>query len=225
MSRPILTQAEIKKAEKLVADYFSKCVNDTQLRRDTKEGEREQELFTQVLLHNSYSKDRDFLNFLHDKIWAIHESLRFGLLDDIVRENTTDQIRAAFRNMLLNAPSASDADSALAVGKRPYLGVSILSEALCKVYPDHFAIKNKRSEWALYFILSNATPDYIENDLSYSKFIAICWEIWKLIEHQYHHHNLSYDMHRRLWYVDRFYLWIYERPQTKEIMKALERVE
>jgi hypothetical protein len=225
MIKTALTPSEIEKAEKLLAAYFSKHHNQSQLRRDTQEGEQEQELFTQVLIHNSCPKDKDFLNFLHDKIWAIHESLRFGLLDDIVRENTVDQIRTAFRNMLLNAPSIADADSVLAVGKRPYLGVSILSEALCKVYPDHFSIKNKRSEWALYFILSNAAPNYIENELSYSNFIAISWQVWSLIEHEYHHHKFSYDMHRRLWYVDRFYLWIYDRPETKEIMKALGHVE
>ena len=220
-TRATLIPNEIQKAEKLLADYFSKRHNQSQLHRDTQEGEHEQDLFTKVLIHNSYPKDKDFLDFLHDKIWAIHESLRFGLLADIVRENSVDQIRTAFRNMLLNAPSISDADSVLAVGKRPYLGVSILSEALCKVYPDHFSVKNKRSEWALYFILSNAGPDYIENEMSYSNFIAISWQIWSLIEHEYHHRKFSYDMHRRLWYVDRFYLWIYDRPETKQIMKVL----
>jgi hypothetical protein len=221
MARVTLSPSEIQKAKDLLDDYFSQHHTQDQLRHDTDEGKYQQDLFTKVLIHNSRSNDKDFLDFLHDEIWAIHESLRFGLLDDIVRENSVDQIRTAFRDMLLNAPSIPNPDSVLAIGRRPYLGVSILSETLCKVYPDRFSIKNKHSEWALYFIIVNAVPDYIENEMSYANFIAISWQIWSLIEHEYHHRKFSYDMHRRLWYVDRFYLWIYDRPETKQIMKEL----
>lgn len=220
-----LTPHEIEKAETLLADYFSQHHDQSQLSRDTHEGEYQQDLFTKVLIHNSRPKDKDFLQFLHDEIWAIHDSLRFGLLDDIARENSVEQIRTAFRNMLLGAPSIPDPDSVLAIGRRPYLGVSILSEALCKVYPDHFSIKNKRSEWGLYFILANVGPDYIENEMGYANFIGISWQIWSLIEKEYHQRKYSYDEHRRLWYVDRFYLWIYERPETKQIMKVLGYID
>jgi hypothetical protein len=41
------------------------------------------------------------------------------------------------------------------------------------------------------------------------------------VEGQYTSRGLDFDSRRRLWYVDRFYLWIYERPETKEIMKLL----
>ena len=221
MASITLTPNEIQKAKGLLADYFSQHHNQSQLRRDTQEGEYQQDLFTKVLTRNVRPKDKDFLDFLHDEIWAIHESLRFGLLDDIIQANSVAQIRTAFKNMLLGAPTNPDPDLVLASGKKPYLGVSILSEALCKVYPDRFSIKNKRSEWGLYFILVDVSPDYIENEMSYADFIGISWQIWNLIEKEYHRRKFSYDTHRRLWYVDRFYLWIYERPQTKQIMKLM----
>jgi hypothetical protein len=216
-----LTLNETQRAKKLLVDYFSQHHSQSQLRRDTQEGEYQQGLFTGALLHDARPNDKEFLDFLHDEIWAIHETLRFGLLDDIVRENSVDQIRVAFRNMLLGAPTSTDPDWVLASGKRPFLGISILSEALCKVYPDRFSIKNKRSEWGLYFILVDVSPDYIENEMSYADFIGISWQIWDLIDEEYQRRKLDYDVLRRLWYVDRFYLWIYERPQTKQIMKLM----
>jgi hypothetical protein len=173
------------------------------------------------LLNGPYPDGKGFLRFLQDEIWAIHESLRFGLLSDIVRENTVDQLGSAFRGMLQGAANKQNPDFVLALGRRPYIGVSILSEILAKVFPDRFSIKNKRSEWGLYFILANASPDFIENQMSYADFIGIAWQLWVLIESGYKAHELRFDTDRRLWYVDRFFLWIYERPETKEIMKVL----
>src|SRR5262249_31273651 len=190
-----------------------------QLDGDTDHGCHQQDLFTRVLLSDERLGDREFLNFLHDEIWAIHESLRFGLLDDIVRQNSVDQIRSAFRSMLESAASIPDPDAVLALGRRPYIGVSILSEALAKVFPDRFSIKNKRSEWGLYFVLRDASPNYVENEMSYAAFISIAWQLWGILESEYAARKLRFDSTRRLWYVDRFYLWIYERPETKEIMK------
>lgn len=214
-----LNQGEIKNAEKLLADYSTQLTQH-QINLYTSEGEHEQKLFTDVLIHNSRPQDKDFLNFMHDHIWAIHETLRFGLLQDIQDANTTEQIRDAFRKMLLYAPKAPSAAAALDSGRRPSMANSILSEALCKVYPDQFSIKNKRSEWALYFIMPTAGPDFIR-EMGYDDFIGICWQVWSLIEKEYDTRTLRYDKHRRLWYVDRFYLWVYERPETKQIMKAL----
>ena len=216
-----LTSTEKEKVRKLLTDYFSEHHSQTQLNGDTREGETEQELFRNVLLEDGYPDNKDFLKFLHDKIWAIHESLRFGLLDDIIDNNSVSEIREAFRTMLSSISDNASPDEVLAMGRRPYLGVSILSEALCKVYPDQFSIKNKRSEWGLYFIISNVNPNYIENEMSYANFIDICWQVWEFIIAEYEQRGFSYDSSRSLWYVDRFYLWIYERPQTKQIMKSL----
>lgn len=220
MAAITLRSGEIQKAKKLLADYFKRKLNQLQLDLDTNEGIAEQDLFTRVLAHNSLPKDGDFMDFMRDRIWAIHETLRFGLLQDIVRANKPDDLRKAFRVMLIDAPNTANPDDALQRGKLDYLGTSILSEALCKVYPDRFSIKNKRSEWALYFILSNNDPEYIEH-MSYTDFIGICWQIWNLVQTEYEARKLAYDRTRRLWYVDRFYLWVYERPETKEIMKVL----
>jgi len=220
-----LTLEEIERTKNLLADYFSQHHSQGQLYRDTQEGKELQELFRNVLLNDGCPNDKDFLSFLRSEIWAIKESLRFGLMDDIVQNNTVGQIREAFRNMLSNALAVSDPDAVLAKGRRPYLGVSILSEALCKVYPYNFSIKNKRSEWGLYFIISDVSPSYIEHEMSYSDFIGISGQIWNLIANEYGQREFDHDPNRRLWYVDRFYLWLYCRPETRQIMEMLGHSE
>jgi hypothetical protein len=220
MSSILLTSEEVQRARTLLANYFSQQHNQSQLYRDTQEGKEFQDLFRNVLLNDGCPNDKDFLDFLRSEIWAIKESLRFGLMDDIVQNNTVGQIREAFRNMLSNALDISDPDAVLARGRRPYLGVSILSEALCKVYPNDFSIKNKKSEWGLYFIVSDASPSYIEHEISYSDFIDISWQIWNLIADEYGQREFDFDPNRRLWYVDRFYLWLYHRPETRQIMDS-----
>lgn len=215
-----LKTGEVQKAEKLLADYFKRGLDQHQLVLDTNEGVAEQKVFIQVLLENSLPNDKDFLTFMHDRIWAIHETLYTGLLDEIIRANTTTELRLAFRKMLEGALDAPDAVTALGLGKRPQIGTSILSEILCKVYPDQFSIQNKRSEWGLYFILNGANPTFI-SDMNYDDFIGIAWQVWTLLEKDIQARKLDFDPGRRLWYVDRFYKWIYERPETKEIRRAM----
>ncbi len=220
MSSITLTSAEKQKAKKLLADYFSQHHTQNHLNNVTQEGQHQQRFFRKVLLEDGRPDDKKFLEFLQDEIWAIHESLHLGLLSNIVQNNSVNEIREAFKTMLSNVAHNSNPDEVLNLGRRPYLGISILTEALGKVYPDRFAIKNKRSEWGAYFILS-VSPDYIENQMTYADFINISAQIWDLIVEEYHQREFNYDSDRRLWYVDSFYLWIYERPQTKQIMKTL----
>ena len=205
---------------KLLDEYFRRHMNQHQLNLDTNESVAEQKLFTAVLLHNSLPRDKDFVAFMHDRIWAIHETLHTGLLDEILNANTPAALRDAFRGMLLAAPNAPDADSVLDTGRRSHVSTSILSEVLCKVYPDQYSIKNKRSKWGLYFLANIGTVEAID-DMPYADFIDLAWQLWALLEKEYSTHGFSYDEKRRLWYVDRFFHWIYGRPETKEIRRAL----
>jgi hypothetical protein len=223
MSNIKLTSIEREKAKKLLESYFSEHHNQAQLNLDTHEGETEQKLFKSVLLEDGCPDDNEFWRFLSDRIWAIHETLHLGLLTSIRQGNSSvSEIRRKFKNMLIDASNNPNPQAVLDEAIKPgsYLGVSILSEALGKVYPDRFSIKNKRSEWGLYFILS-VGPEEIKKREFYANFINISLQIWDLIADEYNQRKFSYDPDRRLWYVDRFYLWIYERPLTKQIMKSL----
>ena len=202
---------EVESAGRLLDEYLDAGSYDqASLDGDTRFGRERQNRFKYVLKNPEALTDPDFRLFLRDEVWAIHGMLRKGLLDAILTQNSVQEIRSTLRDMLADALGNPDRDAVLASHRRPSVGVSILSEVLCKVYPAKYSIKNKKSELALAEILDVSDPDHIAKKMSYSDFIDRSWAVWGLQESAYRARSLKYRFDMPLWYVDRFYLWIYE---------------
>lgn len=212
----VLSANEKSKLQTMLQEYFQQHLTQTQLNGDTQRGLSLQKQFRQNFLEGGLSDDSKFMNFLLKDIWAIEQSVRLGLPGQIKAANTVEELREGFKSLLERAPKIADRGQAVHLISLPYVATGILSEVLSKAYPSQFAIKNKRSETALRFIL-DATPQTIEA-MSYGDFMDVSQQVGAALAEKLRQIDLSFDGTLSYWYVDRFFDWIYERPKTKVIL-------
>lgn len=158
--------------------------------------------------------------FLMKEIWAISESKHTDLWKRIL--NTPgEKIIDKILDMLEAVENDMPADDVINKGRIPHIiGESITSEILHKCYPEKYAIKNKRSEWGLALMLDQGNgPEYVEK-MAYSQFIEYLDQLFKVFA-KWLGEITVVDKYR--YYVcDRFFLYIYENPRYKEMIKLYQ---
>lgn len=161
--------------------------------------------------------------FLMKEVWAITESKHTDLWKRI-RNTPGDRIVDSILDMLDAVEDDKSADEVINTGRIPnVIGESIASEILHKCYSEVYAIKNKRSEWGLAFMLDQGNgPEFVEQ-MAYSEFIGYLDEVFEVFYEWLSNTDITVDQTYRYYICDRFFYYISENPRHKEMIKLYQK--
>jgi hypothetical protein len=184
--------------------YFDNVISQNEIYDLTEESKGLEQECRRMLLNGGGTA---FAGFLHEKL-SIYSK---GTFTRALKVNTIDEIKVAFKVMLSVAPTYHP-DEVIALGRRYYLGVAVLSEVLGMTYPNLYMAKNRSTEYGVLltnYMISQHLPEVGQ----YSDFMSHSFEAWGYVSGRLREREIIYDSERPFWYLEDFCKWMYEmRP-------------
>jgi hypothetical protein len=188
--------ADIRAPEKVVIGYFNNFISQDVINNLTFRSRNLEEECRSKLLNKVKIDDAAFVNFLRENLSKYSR----GTFTKALRANTIDEIRVAFKTMLSVAPAYKNPDEVIAIGRRDYLGATILSEILGLSYPKQYLAKTRSTEFGV-LMISRITSQSVPVIEGYSDFISLSYKAWDYVSGEFRRRGVTYDNERRFWYV------------------------
>lgn len=188
--------------------YFDNVISQNEIYDLTEESKGLEHECRRMLLNGG---ETSFAGFLHEKL-SIYSK---GTFTRALGVNTINEIKVAFKTMLSVAPTYHH-DEVIAIGRRYYLGVSVLSEVLWMTYPNLYMAKNRSTQFGV-ILINYMSSQYSTNIVRYSEFMSHSFEAWGYVSGRFRERKINYDAERPFWYLESFCTWIYENASRGQL--------
>jgi hypothetical protein len=182
--------------------YFDNVISQNEISVLTEESRRLERECHLMLLNGAGTS---FAGFLRENLSTYSKRTFTRSL----KVNTIDEIKVALSTMLSVAPTYPP-DEVIAMGRRYYMGVAVLSEVLGMTFPNLYMAKNKSTEFGV-LLINFMTSQSLPKIKMYSDFISRSFEAWNFVSGRFREREINYDADRQFWYLDNFCTWIYEK--------------
>jgi hypothetical protein len=199
-SMPIEEQvADVRAPEVMIQASFDLFISQHEINNLTLRSRSLEQECRSKLLNGVKTDDAAFVKFLRENLSKYSR----GTFTKALRANTIDEIKVAFKTMLSVAPVYRNPDEVIAIGRRYYLGVTILSEILGFTFPKQYLAKNRSSQFGV-LIIARITSQTVPVIEGYSDFISLSYKAWDYISGEFRRRGVTYDSERPFWYLYNF---------------------